>query len=595
MSNKEKIEKTKTNLNIKELNSKERNDLFDRFVKGGGKVIDERPKVRSLTIDRNKQRQLLKTTTEGRKGRGYDIPAGEATKGDVKKQKPRVKISIQTISPFDKIKLRFRLFFGGITDLSILFFNPRFFGKFNRIYKTSLMQLQVLYFELIKQNIALGNKIVSRIDAVKPLYNELIEMTGELYDSVLISQLIQHYETYPEVPQKVSELKIPMTQLYKKIHVLYRFENAIYNAFLNAIECHSKFDDKGNTSYSTMKRQLRNCLFAVFHNLYPRLHLVMCGYYSVYMECGDMAIESLIGVDDGDKPGRRYLKKIQERESLESNEEIQEPEEEIEPDDAKTTAIKKGLELMTKIDFKELRKNLVQSSHFINLSDTDKVLMAYLLFYELDKEYSFIMTTNKIKFNVDLSDRINTDFKSKLNDLYGQMQKCFDAMQSYADEYIIYDKGRKEKPLSNDQYIEYTKRIEILYKKKNQVGKAALEGVHEFLMKFATIMKTLIDDMNSMQKYIENPQDNLEFEIHIEGNKKLHGKKIYEAINIIYAYTVAFISRLDGGDLSGKLTPESEVEPEQIIQKEPSKDVSEKPKKPKAIIDELSEELDDML
>jgi hypothetical protein len=69
----------------------------------------------------------------------------------------------------------------------------------------------------------------------------------------------------------------------------------------------------------------------------------------------------------------------------------------------------------------------------------------------------------------------------------------------------------------------------------------------------ASELRILINDINSEQKFIANPQDVFEFNRSIEGEKKLNKKKIYDAIITLYNFASAFSYRLSSeGDLSGK-------------------------------------------
>jgi hypothetical protein len=62
-------------------------------------------------------------------------------------------------------------------------------------------------------------------------------------------------------------------------------------------------------------------------------------------------------------------------------------------------------------------------------------------------------------------------------------------------------------------------------------------------------LKTLIDDMNSRQEYVQNPQDVLNLDNSIEGRKKLNGRKIYEAILLLYYFSSASCIVLAPGEI----------------------------------------------
>ena len=78
--------------------------------------------------------------------------------------------------------------------------------------------------------------------------------------------------------------------------------------------------------------------------------------------------------------------------------------------------------------------------------------------------------------------------------------------------------------------------------------------LRSYMDRLGSELEILINDMDTKQRFIENPQDILDFTVEIEGDKKLHNKKIYEAVRIIYSFVSALAWRLGPeGDLSGKI------------------------------------------
>ncbi len=56
MADREKLDKIKEKTGISQLDEDTRRDLFNKFVKAGGQVYDEKQKRRQMIIDRQKQR-----------------------------------------------------------------------------------------------------------------------------------------------------------------------------------------------------------------------------------------------------------------------------------------------------------------------------------------------------------------------------------------------------------------------------------------------------------------------------------------------------------------------------------------------------------
>jgi hypothetical protein len=497
---------------------------------------------------------------------------------------------------FSMIQLRLKLSFLGITGLNGYFFSDRFFKKFNNLYKPAMIELQILFLEIFRKDPSVGRIIASKLDEIKPLYYELVEMVGNLFDKIVADQIIEQYVNFSEVPKKTLELKQQILLMYKKMHILNPFENIIQTAFERAIDLYLKEEKKAGDSNFSMKRRMRNAIFIIFNKFYPRLHLLFCLYQGRTRHLFDPDIEAVLGVTEAEKPGNRQLAKYFDdmAASLDSIEIQETPVETEEVDEDRMKFIRMGLDAMSKLDIAAMRAEYDRQHLFENVSNADKVFRAYLLFNEFDREYSFILTTNKIKFRTDFVARTKVDFRARLVELYDKMRKSTDSLKAYAEEMVFYEKSRREKPANSSQYIEFTKRMEAIEKKKNTIGKNALAVIREYMLEISQELKVLLEDMNSHQLYIENPQDMLTFDPLIEGEKKINGKKIYEALTIVYCYALAFAHRLSqDGDLSGNLEFKKEEMDQLQNQSEGGPASSEKQEKKaeKSVLDEL----DDMI
>ena len=598
---KNKIDKTKENIGVSKLDERTRQELFEKFVERGGKVIDEKTLRRKYASDNLKQRPFI---------RRVDVIDGEY-KRKIKKEKlrattaqdPAVSKSGQQSEIgglahlFSMMKLKLKLGVFGITGLNGYYFNNRFIRKFNNQYKPALMELQILFLEIFRKDPSVGRTITAKLDEMKPLYYELVEMVGNLFDKIVADQIIEQYVNFPDVPKKTLELKPQILLFYKKLHILNPFENVIQTAFERAIDIYLKEEKNVSDSIFSMKRRMRNAIFIIFNKFYPRLHLLFCLYQGRTHHLFDPDIEALLGVTEAEKPGNRQLAKYFDdmAASLDTINIQQPPEEPEEADEDRMKFIRMGLETMSKLDIAVMRKEYDRQHLFENVSNADKVLLAYLLFNEFDREYSFILTTNKIKIRTDFVARTKIDFRARLVELYDKMRKSSDSLREYAEELVYYEKSRREKPTSSSQYIEFTKRMEALEKKKNTVGKNALAVIREYMLEVNQELKVLMEDMDSHQLYIANPQEMLTFDPLIEGEKKINGKRIYEAIVIVYSYALAFAYRLSQeGDLSGNLEfKKEELDKLQSLPKVDDSAPADKTEKQK----EKSplEELDDMI
>ncbi len=82
-----------------------------------------------------------------------------------------------------------------------------------------------------------------------------------------------------------------------------------------------------------------------------------------------------------------------------------------------------------------------------------------MLFKKFDDEFSIVLTTNKIKYNIQFTESGKIDYKNRLADLYNELRKITENFQEYMHILETYERIRSEKPMSNAQYIEYTRML----------------------------------------------------------------------------------------------------------------------------------------
>ena len=85
----------------------------------------------------------------------------------------------------------------GITGFNTVFFKKSFFQKFNDYYKPSLIEIQMIFLALFKKDPKTGNRIIRSLDKISPIYYELIEKAGDLYEPYLIEQILEGYHNFP--------------------------------------------------------------------------------------------------------------------------------------------------------------------------------------------------------------------------------------------------------------------------------------------------------------------------------------------------------------------------------------------------------------
>ena len=212
------IDKTKENIGVDNLDQKTRKELFEKFVDGGGEVNTDRRKRRPMVIDRDKQKDYQTRLDSHYKQKKTTTPS--ARKKALKKNAVTGKSSPTGEGWFNRaikqLKVSLHLKFMKITKSRGYYFNLKFLERFNNSYKPALMEIQVIYLDLFRRDPAHGRRITQRLDKANPLFFEIIEMIGSIYDKMTADQIVDHYVNFPDVPKKVSDLKDPLVELFRK-------------------------------------------------------------------------------------------------------------------------------------------------------------------------------------------------------------------------------------------------------------------------------------------------------------------------------------------------------------------------------------------
>ncbi len=605
-----KIDRTKENIGITNLDDKTKKDLFNKFVQAGGQVVTEKKSSGFKDFDREKQKQYRQKIESHKEKLQTAKPVSA-----VRQKKPvakTVEVKVQargeqkrgSITAFiDRTIIRFKLMFLGVADFWGGYYKPSFIERFNTEYKAALLELQMIYLDLFKQNPGIGKSIIAKLDAIKPLYYELIEMLAAIYDRGSFMLIMQAYEEFPDISQRVSDYRDFFVSLFKKLYVLQQYSTTAMDAFERAILFQQEAEKNKASLYASKRKKARNDIYIIFNKLFPRLWWLFCNYHGIVLPLNDSRIESMLGITSEDKPGRRVKgAEITEVDVPLPGDAARETDEK-KKEETLPPEIKKGLELMYALDMKKLREEYDRENRFKFVKDDDIILQSRLLLLEFDREYSLILTTNKIKYNTIYGTAGKIDYRIRLSDLYNGMRDCMEVLRQYTDALELYEKTRLDKPISNAQYIEYSKKLTQLEKTQKTLGNQVRMTVASYMEKVADELKALVDDMNGQQLIVTNPQDILNFESEIEGEKKLGGKKVYECIYLTRCFAAAFAHRLSvGGDLSGK-QPAQQIEdapqsPQTTPQQEGMADTAPKQKNEKQSSEEsksILKELDDFI
>ena len=213
--------------------------------------------------------------------------------------------------------------------------------------------------------------------------------------------------------------------------------------------------------------------------------------------------------------------------------------------------VKRGLKLMTLIKRSELAKKFIKSNYIISEYKSDPIIKSFLLFREFDEEYSILFTTNKIKISTPSDRRNSSDYRLKLSELYNKIRHIDNQYREYFSTSELYHETEEDKPVSQNQYYHYSKRLTELEADLKKRSRDIRNDLKNYFEAIINLFEELHKDMEGQQKIVINPQEEIDLDYELEGNKKLKGKKIYQALLEVIDFSYAFVFRLSSGnDLS---------------------------------------------
>jgi hypothetical protein len=187
-----KVDRTRENIGVSNLDDKTKKELFNKFVDAGGKVVQEKKKSGFTNFDREKQLNYKKKIDEHKKNlqeRKPELSGERARRAPKTPAKPQPQKApppapVSRGGFMDRAMIRFKLYFMGVAEFFNPYFKKGFIEKFNTEYKAALLEIQMIYLDLFRQNPSQGKEIIDQLDGFKPIYFETAEMLSMIYDRI---------------------------------------------------------------------------------------------------------------------------------------------------------------------------------------------------------------------------------------------------------------------------------------------------------------------------------------------------------------------------------------------------------------------------
>lgn len=557
-------------LGIHRLNEEERKRLFQKFIDAGGKVMDDK-KGSVLQFDREKQKDLLKKLKEKDRKR-RDGPASDIWEEEY--------ASFQTaagksMSFWNRLKLHMRGFFHQVTDLT----RERIADSFFRFFKAQVVPNLKNFNFIVQYIFSAGEENLKEVkkilDAREPYYFPLLEKYRDFFNEEEYNAVLYFSNRRRFSLVRPRYLEEPLKKIFKKIYILKGYQNGSLQAFKNALYVTSRNKVWEERLYQKRLNQVKYSLNLIFLHLMPKLHVLSLFILREIVPLSSRKLESFLGLEERDRV--TYLLDKKEKESG-----LPLPEMPLRFKTVKTEEIKfvpKNFSELTDDDFRKLdldtitvlgiklmqcvdMEGVIQGHRELfkldKASREDKVFLIFVYFKEFEKEYSFLLTSYKVVIRPLFEENKRINYKDKLNSLYTPITGFNVLFKDYFD--IIHEiQEIKEDAVMNE--ITRYNRMTALEGKRSKLGYEIKNDMVKHLTELKLNLDKFINDYNGEKRIIENPDDDLHFNIEVEGVKKVEGKRIIDAVIEIDAFVSAFLFRLnEGGDLLGLSSELKQIE-----------------------------------
>ena len=587
MPTKYEFDDTRSAIGADRMSDGERDKMLKKFQKGGGHVLGEKALPSGSPSFPSKRRVVshppgLARPTKLREGRPpyYDKPDSSKNKTRNKlrqEQKPREGF-------IDLLFFRLRCYLSGVTNLAGNKVRSKFAVYITQDLKDglSLLHRNLHYFFLGDQEAI--QKAIQRLDEMNPIYVELLDHLYSLYNAYDFQQVEEVLQEDPgediQIFRLIHSVKSTYLRLYyilpwistasKVVNLLYQFyaQNATKDKQLSRIKAREMI----KVIRSILPDSARNYFF-----------LICCDANAVY-EVSSNVFRSYIGFNQYNSLGNRVAgescqlismirkKDQEENEDISSSEETSENEEkEANPDSdeeedgnpiLRTKEYKYGKALMDQFNPEKLRDKHDPLGHYSLLNDLDKVFLTFLYFKEFDAEYSLLLATNQIFYNIDSSYGVKKDYSRILPPIASTARNVEQVFEEY---YSLYTNLKKLEDNPEINYIYQTTGEAHLQSRINSQSTVVRQTISQYMQKVVSNFATLIASMKEGRNIVRNMDDVLSFGGKLDKQKKLSGKQVKECITEAYCYSLALKYQVEEGLLYGFPIELDETEAENMF------------------------------
>lgn len=567
------IDKTRDRLKLDDIEEDDRRDLFNKFVDAGGEVVyDSRKKINSTTTNINantnshiKKNNSINTNSQSRfehsdiKPKKESHPTNKQTNYEAIE---KIKTN-EVFKPANKSKplfFNFKLWLSAFSSGVITFFggkvNPKFLNFIDKNVISSLLEMDTLMFNALNpmgindaDSKNKREKIISRF-ATELEDVELLERIKDQYDEKVYKNLLRPYKELdsPVVAVNyVNELK----GMFRPLYVLHLYSSKIKLVGEKAMSSYAIVDNMSRGIVNSRISAFKRAVELIYSKYYPKL-LILLQYASKEKLETLEEFNKFLEITDVDILGYYTKLKLTNQKIHESK--IEAAKENIgkKDEEEKLNKIESiGVKLIEKcVSFKKEDNNIeYETDPFYTIEENDKIYRIKVLIDFLDREYSILFVSNKVKYNLVYDNLVRTDYKSDFNNIFLSLSD----INSRFNEYSEICKNILK--VEEDEAMRFEQRVSMLSERNGQrayISKNLKSTVMSIINSFKKKLDKLLLDKEEREKIIANPNDILTLFADIGNHKKrVQGYNVLKALTEAYYFISGFNYLITEGELSG--------------------------------------------
>lgn len=567
------IDKTRDRLKLDDIEEDDRRDLFNKFVDAGGEVVyDSRKKINSTTTNINsntnshiKKNNSINTNSQSRfehsdiKPKKESHPTNKQTNYEAIE---KIKTN-EVFKPANKSKplfFNFKLWLSAFSSGVITFFggkvNPKFLNFIDKNVISSLLEMDTLMFNALNpmgindtDSKNKREKIISRF-ATELEDVELLERIKDQYDEKVYKNLLRPYKELdsPVVAVNyVNELK----GMFRPLYVLHLYSSKIKLVGEKAMSSYAIVDNMSRGIVNSRISAFKRAVELIYSKYYPKL-LILLQYASKEKLETLEEFNKFLEITDVDILGYYTKLKLANQKLHESK--IEAAKENIgkKDEEEKLNKIESiGVKLIEKcVSFKKEDNNIeYETDPFYTIEENDKIYRIKVLIDFLDREYSILFVSNKVKYNLVYDNLVRTDYKSDFNNIFLSLSD----INSRFNEYSEICKNILK--VEEDEAMRFEQRVSMLSERNGQrayISKKLKSTVMSIINSFKKKLDKLLLDKEEREKIIANPNDILTLFADIGNHKKrVQGYNVLKALTEAYYFISGFNYLITEGELSG--------------------------------------------